>query len=59
MSRKVVNVKGKTAIMAVPTSLRRYIISVQMELQSKVKGKKNKKITLLQAGLEVNKRLRK
>jgi len=59
MSRKVVNVKGKTAIMAVPLQLRRYIISVQLELQSKVKGKKNKKITLLEAGLEVNRRLRK
>jgi len=59
MSRRQVTIKGKTAIMAVPASLRRYIISVQLELQSKVKGKKSKKITLLRAGLEVNKRLRK
>jgi len=56
--KKVILGNKKTAIMAVPKSLRRYILSVQIEMQKNVKGKK-RKITILEAGIEVNRRLRK
>jgi len=62
MTRRKVLGSKNTVIMAVPKSLKRYIVSVQLELQQKEnnkRGKKKKTITLLEAGLEINKRLRK
>ena len=54
--------RKNTVITAIPKPLKRYMISVQLELQQKEDKKKRgkpKKVTLLEAGLEIYKRARK